>query len=166
MERGKKGERRDQKQKRVLRDKANKTNWIQYIVSRKTEKHEKRGLLTSNSNSSTASTSLRTSATQRQEKAQPAQRQLLTAAVKVWHQAVGSLELPQLADVRRVADGEDGLEPARSASDGTTMHPDVEARATAVGAVATLTDTAEGQGRDVQGGVITRDTTGPGGGNN
>lgn len=44
------------------------------------------------------------------------------------------------------------------------MHPDVEARAAAVGAVATLADTAEGEGRDMQGGVVAGDTTGAGGG--
>lgn len=44
------------------------------------------------------------------------------------------------------------------------MDPDVKAGTSTVGAVATLADTTEGQGRDVQGGVIDGDTTGTGGG--
>lgn len=127
---------------------------------------KERDLLTGSNNGSAASASLGTSAAQSQDEAQPAQGQLLAVAVEVWSQGAGGLEGLQLAGVRRVTDRQDGLQPAGTAGDWAAVHPDVEARATAVGAVATLTDTAEGQGRDVQGGVITRDTTGPGGGNN
>jgi hypothetical protein len=123
-------------------------------------------LLTSSSNNSTASSSLRTSATQRQDEAQPAKRHLLAAAVKVRHQSAGGLELAQLTGVRWVADGEDRLEPARAGGDGAAVNPDIEAGAATVGTVATLADTAEGQGGDVQSGVIDGDTTGAGRVNN
>jgi hypothetical protein len=43
------------------------------------------------------------------------------------------------------------------------VHPDIEAGAAAVGTIAALTDTAEGQSGDVQGGVVARDTTRAGG---
>lgn len=123
-------------------------------------------LLTSSSNSSTASSSLRTSATQSQDEAQPTERHLLAAAVKIWHQGAGGLELAQLTGVRWVANGEDRLKPARTAGDGAAVNPDIEAGAATVGTVTTLADTAEGQGGDVQGGVIAGDTTGAGGVNN
>jgi hypothetical protein len=44
------------------------------------------------------------------------------------------------------------------------VDPDVEAGTSTVCAVATLADTTEGQGRDVQSGVVDGDTTGTGGG--
>jgi hypothetical protein len=87
----------------------------------------------------------------------------LTVAVKVRHQGASGLELAQFTGVRWVADGEDGLEPARAAGDGAAVNPDIEAGAAAVGTVATLADTAEGQSGDVQGGVVAGDTTGAGG---
>jgi hypothetical protein len=140
------------------------------IEGEKAEAERKDGgngyLLTSSSNNSTASSSLRTSATQGQDEAQPTERHLLAAAVKVRHQGAGGLELAQLTGVRWVADGEDRLEPARAAGDGAAVNPDIEAGAATVGTVATFTDTAEGQGGDVQGGVIDGDTTGAGRVNN
>lgn len=134
-------------------------------IENKAEKGGNGYLLTGSSNSSTTSSSLCTSASQRQDEAQPAERHLLTATVKVRHQGAGGLELAQLTGIWRVADGEDGLEPARAAGDGAAVHPDIEAGAAAVGTVAALADTAEGQCRDVQGGVVAGDTTGAGGGN-
>ena len=88
----------------------------------------------------------------------------MTVTVKVGYQGAGSLELAQLTSVGRVADSEDRLEPAGGAGDGAAVHPDIEAGAAAVGTVATLADTTEGQGGDVQGGIVTRNTTRAGGG--
>lgn len=133
-------------------------------------KAEKRGgngyLLTGSNNSSATSSSLSTSATQRQDEAQPAERHLLTVAVKVRHKGAGGFEFAQLTSIRRIADGEDRLEPARAAGDGAAVHPDIEAGAATVGTVAALTDTTEGQSGDVQGRVVAGDATGTGGVNN
>lgn len=111
-------------------------------------------LLTGSNDSSTSSPGLCASTTKRQEEAQPAQLELATAAVKVGSQRRGVLHLAQLAGVGRVADAEDGLEPAGAGGDGAAVYPDVEAEAAAVGAVAGLTDTAEGQGWDMKRGVV------------
>ncbi len=86
--------------------------------------------------------------------AQPAERHLLTVAVKVRYKGAGGLKLAQLTSIRRVADREDRLQPARAAGDGAAVHPDIEAGAAAVGTVAALTNTAEGQSGDVQGSVV------------
>lgn len=40
------------------------------------------------------------------------------------------------------------------------MHPDIEAGAAAVGTVTTLTNTTEGQGGNVQSGIVAGDKTG------
>lgn len=78
-------------------------------------------------------------------------------------QSAGSIELADLSGVRWVPDSQDGLKPAWSGSDGAAVHPDVEARAAAVSTVATLADTAEGQGWDVQRGVVAGNAAGAGG---
>jgi hypothetical protein len=46
------------------------------------------------------------------------------------------------------------------------VDPDIETGTATVGAVATLANTTEGQGRDVKSSVVDRDTTGAGGGEN
>ena len=110
--------------------------------------------LTGSNDSSAAGSRLGAAASERQEVTQPAEADLLAVAVEVRRQRAGRLELAQLARVRGVADGQDRFEPAGAAGDGTAVHEDVEAGASAVGAVATLTDTTEGHGGDVQGRVV------------
>ena len=130
---------------------------------RSTGKKRKRNLLTGSNSSSPTSTGLCGSTTKGEQTAQPAEGQLTTATVKVRCECAGSLEGLDLVAVGRVADSQDSLEPARTGGDGTAVDPDVEAGTSTVGAVATLADTTEGQGRDVQSGVVDGDTTGTGG---
>jgi hypothetical protein len=127
------------------------------------KKKEKKILLTGSNDCSTTGTRLSASSAQGQEIAQPAQGNLLAVTVKVGGQGAGRLEFAQLASIRRVTDGQNGLEPARAGCDGTTVHPNIETGAASVGTVATLTNTTEGQGWDVEGSVVARDTPGAGG---
>lgn len=121
-----------------------------------------RGSLTGSKSSSSSSSSLRTASTQGEDAAQPAAAQLLAVAVKVWAQSTGSIELADLAGVRRVADRQDGLQPAWAGGDRAAVHPDVKAGAAAVSTVATLADTAERQGWDVQRGIVAGNAAGAG----
>jgi hypothetical protein len=84
----------------------------------------------------------------------------MTGVIKVWLQAIGSLELVQLTSVWRVTNGKNGLEPAGAAGDGAMMHPDIEGGATAIGAVAALPYATDGQGGNMQSGIIARNTSG------
>ena len=148
--------------KRAYRDHNQGYNEKEMWSGTRRTRNKERNLLTGSNNSSATSTSFGASTTQRQDKAQPAQSQLAAVAVKVRRKSAGSLELAQLAFIRRIADAEDRLEPAGAGGDGTAVDPDVEAGAAAVGAVATLADAAEGEGRDVQRRVIARDAAGAG----
>ena len=126
------------------------------------ERREDKGkiLLTGSNNSSSAGAGLCATSTQSEDEAQPAKSHLTAAAVEVRNQGAGSLELTELASVRRVTDGKDGLEPARTGRDGTTVHPDVEAGTATVRTIATLANTTERQSRDMQSGIVAGDTTG------
>jgi hypothetical protein len=126
------------------------------------EKTQKVRLLTSSDNSSAGSTSLSRSTTQRENKAYPAEANLLAGAVEVWDERAGRLELGQLSGIRRVSNRQEGFEPAWARRDGTTVHEDVEAGASTVGTVATLADAAEGECGDVKCGVVDGDTAGAG----
>lgn len=81
-------------------------------------------------------------------------------------QSAGSIELADLSGIRWVPDSQEGLQPAWGGSDGAAVHPDVKAGAAAVSTVATLADTTEGQGWDVQRGVVAGNASGAGGGHN
>lgn len=132
----------------------------------KKKAEKKRKLLTSSNKSSTTSASRRIPATQRQDKAQPAQSQFLTATVKIRDQGICSLELAQLASVWWVADGEYRLKPAGATGYRAAVYPDIKTITTAISTIATLADATKWQGRDVKGGVVARNTAGTGGGDN
>ena len=124
-----------------------------------TRRGEKQKSLTCSYDCSSAGSSLCAASAQGQNKAQPAETDLFPAAIEVGRQRAGSLECANLAIIGRVADREHGFDPAGAGGDGTTMHEDIEAGAAAVGAVATLTDTAEWKGWDVQCSVVDGSTT-------
>jgi len=126
----------------------------------------KKRLLTGSNSSSSTSTRRRSASTQGEEVAQPTESELVAITVKVGVECAGSVELADLAGVWRVANGQNGLEPAWGGGDGATVHPDIEAGAATVGTVATLADTTKWQSGDVQSGIVAGDTTGAGGGNN
>lgn len=125
-------------------------------------KSRERVILTGSDNGSTASAGLSTSSAQSQNVSQPAESNLLAATIEVGGQCGGSSPYGQLAGIRWVTDRQDRLHPAWAGGDRATVHPDVEAGAAAVCAVATLADATEGQSRDVKGGVINSNTTGAG----
>lgn len=104
-----------------------------------------------------------TPSTKGQDGAQPAEAELVAVAVEVGDEGAGGLELAQLAGVGRVADGEDGLEPARTGGDGAAVDEGFEAGSSSVGAIAAFADAAERKGRDVQGGVVDCGASGAGG---
>lgn len=123
------------------------------------EKKKKMGLLTGSNSSSTSSTGLRGTTAKGEEPADPSEGQLAALAVKVGCHGVGCTEGLDLAIVGRVTDGQEGFNPAGAGCDGTAVDEAVEAGTTAVSAVATLADTAEGKGGNVQGSVVDGDTT-------
>lgn len=117
-------------------------------------------LLTGSDNSSTARAGLSTTSTKGQDVAKPSKGHLAAVTVEVRHKCAGSLELAQLAIVRRVANGKKALQPARAGGDGPTVDPNVEAGSATVGTASTLTNTTEGEGWDVQSSIVNGDTTG------
>lgn len=120
------------------------------------------GLLTGSNSSSTSSTGLGGTAAKGEEPADPSEGQLAALTVKVGCHGVGCTKGLDLAIVGRVTDGQEGFNPAGAGCDGATVDEAVEAGTTTVSAVATLADTAEGKGGDVQGSVVDGDTTGAG----
>jgi hypothetical protein len=125
-------------------------------------KLKERVILTGSDNGSTTNAGLSTSSAQCQHVSQPAESNLLAATIKVGGQSGGSSPCGQLAGIRRVTNRQDGLQPARAGGDRATVHPDVEAGAAAVCAIATLANATEGQSRDVKGGIINSNATGAG----
>lgn len=130
---------------------------------KKKRKRDEERLLTGSNSNSSAGSSLRTASTQSEDVAQPAETQLVAVAVKVGVQGAGSIELADLSGVRWVPDSQEGLQPAWGGGDRATVHPDVEAGAATVSTVATLADTTEGQGWNVQRGVVAGNATRAGG---
>lgn len=117
-------------------------------------------LLTDGYDGGPAGAGLSTPSTKGQDGAQPAETDLLSVAVEIGNQGAGGLELAKLAGVRRVADSEDRFEPARASRDGSPMDEGFKAGPSSVGTIATLTDTTEWKGGDVQGGIVDRSTSG------
>lgn len=118
--------------------------------------------LTSSNNSGTSSTRLGTATTKSQKVSEPAQLDFLAVAVKVGNQSSSLLEELLLAVVGRVADGEESFDPARASGDCATVHKDIETGLTPVSTLTALANTTEGEGGDVQGGVVDGNTAGAG----
>lgn len=117
-------------------------------------------LLTNGYDSGPAGAGLSTPSTKGEDGAQPAETDLLSVTVEIGNEGAGGLELAELASVRWVADGEDGLEPARASGDRAAVDESLEAGPSSVGTITTLTDTTEWKGWDVQGGIVDCGTSG------
>lgn len=117
-------------------------------------------MLTNCYNCRSPSASPRGSTTESQKESQPTEALLAPVAVEVGSQVIGSVPLGQLASIRRVADGNQALEPAGSGRDWAAVHKGVEAGLSAIRALTALSNASEGKGRDVQGGIVDCGTTG------